>query len=178
MIRAVRDTDIPVCLDWYNYYIENTTVTFEEALLSEQEFASRVKRITEQYTWLMLEENGKPVGYAYLDHFNARNAYRYTADVAVYLDPEETGKGYGRALMKALEAAAKHQNIHKLVSLVTEGNLPSEKLHESLGYRKTVRLEHVGYKFGRWLGVSWYEKDILPFEDDPGKVFETEGDTQ
>ena len=178
MIRAVRDNDIPVCLDWYNYYIENTTVTFEEAPLTGKEFLSRVKRITKQYPWLMLEENGKPVGYAYLDHFNARNAYRYTADVTVYLDPKETGKGYGRTLMVALEEAAKRQNIHKLVSLVTEGNLPSEKLHESLGYRKAVGLEHAGYKFGRWLGVSWYEKDLLPFEDKPGDVFEPEGDLQ
>ena len=178
MIRAVRDTDLPVFLDWYNYYIQNTTVTFEEVPLSDQAFLSRAERIIKQYPWLVLEVDGKPVGYAYLDRFNVRNAYRYTADVTVYLDPNQTGKGYGRILMEALEEEAKRRNIHKLVSLVTEGNLPSEKLHESLGYRKAVCLEHVGYKFGRWLGVSWYEKDLLPFEENPGKVFETEGDRQ
>ncbi len=164
MIRTINEADIPVCLAWYNHYIKNSSATFEETPLSIEEFSSRAKRIAETYPWLMLEEGGKAVGYAYLDRFNVRNAYRYTADVTVYLDPRETGKGYGRKLMEALEEEAKKQNIHKLISLVTEGNLASEKLHASLGYRKAVCLEHVGYKFGRWLGVTWYEKDILPFE--------------
>jgi phosphinothricin acetyltransferase len=80
--------------------------------------------------------------------------------VTVYLDPEERGKGYGTALMKELEFLAKEQGIRKLVSLVTDGNEASEHLHASLGYEKMTVLKDTGYKFGTWIGVAYYMKDI------------------
>ena len=169
MIRAIRDQDIPVCLSWYNWYISHTTITFEEEPLSFESFQLRVKQITSVYPWIVLEEEGSLKGYACLDMFNTRTAYRFSADVTVYLDPGERGKGYGTALMKTLEECAKQQNIHKLISLVTAGNTASQHLHESLGYRKAAVMEHVGYKFGSWLDVIWYEKDLMPFEENPGE---------
>ena len=96
----------------------------------------------------------------YLSPFNSRSAYRYTADVTVYLDPEERGKGYGTELMKELESLAKEQGIRKLVSLVTDGNEASDHLHKALGFKKMTVLKDTGYKFGTWIGVAYYMKDI------------------
>ena len=126
----------------------------------------RAAEITASYPWIVLERDGKLCGYAYLSAFNFRSAYRFTADVAVYLNPEETCKGYGRLLMEALEERAKEKGIKKLVSLVTEGNTASERLHHSLGYRKVGTLERSGYKFGKWISVTFYEKDIGTFLED------------
>ena len=160
MIRPIEERDIETCLRIYNWYIEHTTISFEETPETEESYRKLVTDVTARYPWIVLEENGQVKGFAYLSPFNSRSAYRYTADVTVYLDPEERGKGYGTALMKELERLAKKQGIRKLVSLVTDGNEGSEHLHASLGYEKMTVLKDTGYKFGTWIGVAYYMKDI------------------
>lgn len=169
MIRPIREDDIAQCLAWYNWYIEHTAITFEEDVLSLDIFSARVHRTAEKYPWLILEEEGRPVGYACLDAFNYRSAYRFTADVTIYLDPQKTGNGRGTLLFQALEEEAKRRRFHKLISLVTEGNQASEHLHEKLGYRKAAVIERAGFKFGTWRSVTWYEKDLLDYEDCPAE---------
>ena len=160
MIRPIEERDIDTCLSWYNWYIEYTTISFEEMPETYESYRNLVRDVTERYPWIVLEDNGELKGFAYLSPFNPRSAYRYTADVTVYLDPEERGKGYGTALMKELERLAKKQGIRKLVSLVTDGNEASEHLHAALGYEKMTVLKDTGYKFGTWIGVAYYMKDI------------------
>ena len=160
MIRPIEERDIDTCRSWYNWYIEHTTISFEETPQTAESYRKLVEDVTARYPWIVLEENGDLKGFAYLSPFNFRSAYRYTADVTVYLDPEERGKGYGTALMKELERLAREQGIRKLVSLVTDGNEASEHLHASLGYEKMTVLKDTGYKFGTWIGVAYYMKDI------------------
>ena len=95
MIRSIEEKDIPVILDWYNWYIKNSTATFETEELTLNEFKQRVHKITEKYPWIILEENDKPVGYAYYSDFNSRQAYACTVDLAIYLDPNSCHHGYG-----------------------------------------------------------------------------------
>jgi len=95
MIRSIEEKDIPVILDWYNWYIRNSTATFETEELTLNEFEQRVHKITEKYPWIILEENDKPVGYAYYSDFNSRQAYACTVDLAIYLDPNSCHHGYG-----------------------------------------------------------------------------------
>lgn len=160
MIRPIEARDIETCRSWYNWYIEHTTISFEETPQTAESYRKLVEDVTARYPWIVLEEDGVLKGYAFLSPFNFRSAYRYTADVTVYLDPEERGKGYGTALMKELERLAREQGIRKLVSLVTDGNEASEHLHASLGYEKMTVLKDTGYKFGTWIGVAYYMKDI------------------
>ena len=79
IIRNIKKEDIRRCVEIYNYYIINSTATFEEQPLTEAQFAERVKRISADYPYLVAEEDGKVVGYAYLDKYNERSAYRFTA---------------------------------------------------------------------------------------------------
>ena len=160
MIRPLEERDIETCRSWYNWYIEHTDISFEETPETPESYRELAERVTAKYPWIVLEENGVLKGFAYLSPFNPRSAYRFTADVTVYLDPKERGKGYGTELMKELEELARKQGIRKLVSLVTDGNEASERLHASCGYAKKTVLEETGYKFGKWIGVAYYMKDL------------------
>ena len=103
IIRNIKEEDIRRCVEIYNYYIINSTATFEEQPLTEAQFAERVKRISAGYPYLVAEEDGKVVGYAYLDKYNERSAYRYTADLSVYLDKNCVAKGTGSLLYERVE---------------------------------------------------------------------------
>lgn len=167
IIRALKPSDLSSMLDWYNHYIGTTTVTFAEEPYTLPRFRALAEEVTRRYPWIVLETEGRPVGYAYLNEFNSRHAYRFTADVTIYLDPEECGKGYGTILLKALMEEAVRDGYHKLISLITSDNAASIHLHERCGFHPTARIEHTGYKFGRWISTVWQECDIAPFEHEP-----------
>ena len=82
MIRPLEENDISSCLEIYNWYIENSVATFEETKLSLSQFQQRVHRICEKYPYIVLEENHKIIGYAYLDAFHERSAYQWTVDLS------------------------------------------------------------------------------------------------
>lgn len=156
MIRTIEEKDIPVILDWYNWYISNSIATFETEEISLEGFKQRVAFITEKYPWVILEENDKPVGYAYYSDFNHRQAYACTVDLAIYLDPNACHHGYGKTLMKEMIDIARKSGSKNIISLVTAGNIASEKLHERFGFMKKVTFEDIGYKHNQWLAVSYY----------------------
>ena len=156
MIRNIEEKDIPIILDWYNWYIKNSTATFETEELTLNEFKQRVHTIIEKYPWIILEENDKPVGYAYYSDFNSRQAYACTVDLAIYLDPNACHHGYGKTLMKEMIVIARKYGYKNIVSLVTAGNIASEKLHERFGFIKKATFEEIGYKHNQWLAVSYY----------------------
>ncbi len=159
-IRPVEEKDIERCLEIYNYYIENTTITFEETPLTLQEFSDRIKRITKSYSFLVAEDEKTVVGYAYFDVFNARSAYRHTADLSVYLDKNCLSKGMGSLLYKALENEAPKYRINNVVSLITSENEKSVAFHKKNGFSFKGELTDVGVKFGRVLSVLFYQKSV------------------
>ena len=156
MIRTIEEKDIPVILDWYNWYISNSIATFETEEISLEGFKQRVAFITEKYPWVILEENDKPVGYAYYSDFNSRQAYACTVDLAIYLDPNACHLGYGKILLQEMIAIARKSSYKNIVSLVTAGNIASEKLHERYGFVKKATFDDIGYKHNQWLAVSYY----------------------
>lgn len=160
LIRIVNSRDVEQILDIYNKYISTSTATFEEAPLTLGIFAERVNRIAKSYPFLVAEENGKIVGYAYLDKFNERSAYRITADLSIYLDPDFTGHGLGRKLLSELESMGKKIGITQIISLVTDENAVSRAFHLACGFREAGTLENVGIKFGRKLGVTYFQKSL------------------
>ena len=136
MIRMLKEEDIPVCLALYNWYIANSTATFETKELSLEEFGERVKRITKKYPWIVLAEDGEVKGYAYLDAYHEREAYRFTCDVSIYMSHTERGKGYGTKLMEEILMLAKKDGYHKAISIVTSDNVASMYLHEKMGFKR------------------------------------------
>ncbi len=169
MIRMIQKKDIPEILNIYNWYIENSTATFETEKLTLEEFSERVDGITKKYPWIVLEEESRVIGYAYLSAFNTRSAYDWTCDLAIYLDHEVRGKGYGTQLIRKISDIAKRDGYKKMVSLVTSGNTASEHLHEKNGFINAGYLANTGYKNNQWLGVTFFLKDLCPLNENPEK---------
>lgn len=160
IIRDIEEKDIKSCLDIYNYYIKNTTVTFEETLMSYDDFLNRVNTIKSKYPYLVLEEDSRVIGYVYLDKFSNRSAYRCTVDLSIYLDKDYTNKGYGKLLLSEIEKKARELNIKNIISIITKENTASIKFHEENGFIKVGELKDVGYKFNRFLSNTYYQKSL------------------
>ncbi len=148
------------CLEIYSYYIENTTVTFDEETPTPEEFTDRVKRITESYPFFVADDGNRVVGFAYLDTFNPRSAYRRTADLTIYLAHNTGGRGVGTMLYTALEDAARARGIANIISLITSDNAASLAFHKKHGFDEVGHLTDVGVKFGQLLSVDFYQKTL------------------
>ncbi len=160
MIRMATQQDIPEILSIYAPYVENTTITFEYDVPSQEEFLQRYRDITAQFPFLVWEENGQILGYAYASPPYTRAAYRWCAEPSVYLRPEARGRGIGRALYRVLEWILEKQGYQILYALITTENTGSIRFHEKMGYFSRADFPDCGYKSGRWLGVAWMEKRI------------------
>jgi len=160
MIRPATEKDVPEILAIYAPYVENTTITFEYDVPCRKEFLQRFYDITAQFPWLVWEEDGTILGYAYASAPYTRAAYRWCAEPSVYLRPEAKGQGIGRKLYAALEWILDKQGYQILYALITTENTDSIRFHEKLGYFFRADFPDCGFKFGRWLGVTWMEKRI------------------
>ena len=158
MIRIATKDDIPAILDIYAPYILNTTYTFEYTVPALEEFTARFENITKQFPWLVWEENGTVLGYAYGSAPFDRAAYGWCSEISVYLHPSIHGKGIGKKLCLAVEEIMWQQGYRVIYSLITTENTGSLAFHEKLGYKTTCVMENCGFKFGRWLGIVWMEK--------------------
>ncbi|MDD5791245.1 MAG: GNAT family N-acetyltransferase [Erysipelotrichaceae bacterium] len=156
MIRKLTETDIPIILDIYSYYIKNTVITFETKVPTLDDFRKRITAIAKNYPFLIKEINGTIVGYAYLDHFNQRQAYDCTADLSIYLDYKHLGLGYGQELMEAIINEAKKLQYWNIVSIITANNTRSERIHARFGFEKMVTFKDFGIKFDQPLSISYY----------------------
>ena len=164
MIRIATKADIPAIRAIYAPYVERTTYTFEYTVPSVQELTARFEAITAQFPWLVWEENGKILGYAYGSAPFERAAYRWCAEVSIYLHPSVHGRGIGRQLYARLEEILTKQGYRVAYALITTENRGSVAFHEKLGYTYHSTFENCGFKMGRWLGVIWLQKWLNPLD--------------
>ena len=160
MIRIANEADVEQMLAIYAPYVENTTATFEYTVPTKEEFSARFREITRQFPWLVWEEDGTVLGYAYGSLPFARAAYAWAGEASIYLAPEAWGRGIGRRLYTALEQIMEYQGYRVLYAIVTEENAASLAFHRALGYRQVGVFSGCGLKFNRWLGVIWLEKHL------------------
>jgi len=158
MIRFATTADIPAMLEIYGPYILNTTYTFEYTVPTVEEFTERFLNITSQCPWLVWEENGSVLGYAYGSLPFERAAYAWCGEVSIYLAPTVHRRGIGRRLYAAVEKILWLQGYRVIYALITTENKGSLAFHEKLGYRRFAEFPDCGLKFGRWLGIVWMEK--------------------
>lgn len=158
MIRIATEKDIPPMLAIYAPYVENTTYSFEYTPPTLEAFTQRFAKYTVQCPWLVWEENGQVVGYAYGSLPFERAAYAWCAEVSIYLCPEAQGKGIGRKLYAAVEEILWRQGYRVIYALITTENEGSLRFHEKVGYTYCAQFNDCGIKFGRSLGVVWMEK--------------------
>lgn len=160
MIRPANEQDVPEILSIYAPYVESSTATFEYDVPCRREFMQRFLDITAQYPWLVWEEDGQILGYAYASAPYSRAAFSWCAEPSIYLRPEARGKGIGKKLYRVLEAILFRQGYQVLYALITSENTGSIVFHEKMGYENRAAFPNCGYKFNRWLGLIWMEKRI------------------
>lgn len=158
MIRNCTTADAAAIAEIYNYYIENTIITFEEEPLDSLAIIQRLEKIhAGGLPWLVYEENSVVVGYAYAGEFRSRCAYRHTLESSVYLRHGLGGRGIGEKLYRELIQRLKTTGCHSLIAVVAAPNPASSKLHTRLGFNYTGTLSDAGYKFNRWIDTEYWQ---------------------
>ena len=168
MIRIATCEDVPAILNIYAPYILTSTATFEYDVPCKKEFTQRFLKYTEKFPWLVWEEDGVILGYAYASAPFERAAFSWCAEPSVYLAPEAKGRGIGRALYEELERILCKQGYQRLLALITSENAESIAFHQKMGYSFCGEFPRCGYKFGRWLGLTWMEKQLKFVENPSG----------
>ena len=164
MIRDAELSDVEQILEIYAPYVRSSTATFEYDVPDLDTFTRRFLDITQQFPWLVWEEDGSILGYAYASHPYTRAAYSWCAEPTVYLRPEAQGRGIAARLYRELEELLLKQGYQILYALVTEENVRSVRFHEKQGYEIRAHFPNCGFKFGRWLGLYWLEKRLKAVE--------------
>lgn len=159
-IRKVRLEDVPEMLEIYRFFVEQTAVSFEYVLPTCEEFTERVRDHVAMYPWLIWEEEGKVLGYAYAGRAFERAAYSWCAEISCYLDESVRGKGIGRKLYAQIEEILLKQGCRKVFAVVTSANQASVAFHKAIGYEQAAVFSKVGLKFGKWYDVIWLEKQL------------------
>lgn len=170
LIRFVEEKDIESILNIYKPYIENTSITFECEVPSLENFKSRVNKISSFYPYLVCEVDNKVIGYAYAGKIREREAYKWNAELSIYLDNKYVSLGIGKILYMALIDILKLQNIYNIYGVITLPNDKSVKLHNNLGFRTLGVFKNTGYKADAWHDVIWFEKNIKPYDDPPNTL--------
>lgn len=160
MIRDVKLTDAQAICNIYNYYVKNTVITFEEDNISVEEMVDKIKYITNKYSYIVYEENGHVVGYAYVSQWRGRSAYRFCVESSIYVDKDYSGRGIGTLLYRELINRLEKLNYRVIMGVISLPNDKSVKLHENIGFKKAGHFEKVGLKFDRWIDVGYWQYNI------------------
>jgi len=166
-IRFATVKDAEAILDIYKTYIENTRVTFEIEVPKVEAFRERMERIMVQFPWIVCEIDGKIAGYAYGSKHGERAAYRWSADLSVYIHENYHRYGLGTALYTALLEILRKQGYFTVYAGVSTPNPKSEAFHTAFGFRNLGEFKNAGYKLGGWCGVSWYEMVLNEYVEEP-----------
>lgn len=143
----------------YAPYVENTVYTFEFKVPSAAEVVHRMQR-NPGHIWLVAEDAGEVVGYAYSWPFEDRAGYRFTVETSIYIRQTRIGGGIGRGLYADLLATLKQNGFATGVARIALPNPQSERLHEKLGFHKVAHFERIGHKFDRWIDVGYWQRTL------------------
>jgi L-amino acid N-acyltransferase YncA len=159
---ADPDRDAAACAAIYAPSVTEGVASLEERAPEAREMADRIRITARSHPWLVAEIDGDVVGYAYGSRHHDRAAYRWSADVTVYISAAYHRRGVGRALYGALFELLQRQGIYEVCAGVTLPNDPSVGLHESLGFRPVGVYRDVAFKFGEWYSVGWWQMSLQP----------------
>ena len=158
IIREAKSDDAAAIVAIYNHFIVNTPITFEEQAITPGDMAQRIADVqNSDLPWLVAEHDGVVIGYAYATKWRVRHAYRYSVESTVYLAPSHAGKGIGTLLYKALLTRLSEQGCHVVIGGIAQPNPASVALHEALGFQQVAKFKEVGFKFGQWVDVGYWQ---------------------
>lgn len=168
-IRFATEHDSSALLAVYAQYIE-TSVTFESPAPTQGAFLERIQGILRFYPYLVWEENGSILGYAYAHRYRERAAYDWDAELSIYLDRRAVSRGIGKKLYGALLELLMLQGVINAYGVVSTPNAGSEALHERLGFVRQCTHKNMGFKGGKWLDVTYYKMQLGPYTQEPAPV--------
>ena len=167
MIRLAGAGDAAAVAAIYAPSVVASAISFEETAPSVAETRGRIETTLRRWPWLVFEEDGDVLGYAYASKHRERAAYRWSADVSVYVGERARGRGIGRSLYLALFRVLREQGFHRAFAGIALPNDASLALHRSVGFVPVGIYHDVGYKFGAWRDVAWMECPLAPPETPP-----------
>lgn len=160
-IRDATVDDAETIASIYKHYVLNTSISFEESEVPAIEMAGRIADVQAAgLPWLVAEVDGVVAGYAYAAKWRVRHAYRFSVESSIYLAPASAGKGIGTALYRALLDRLRHGGYHLAIGGIALPNAASIALHEKLGFEKVAQFKEVGFKFGRWTDVGYWQLSL------------------
>jgi L-amino acid N-acyltransferase YncA len=157
MIRNYWSGDIRQLAEIYNWYVVNTTATFDTEPISEAGMCDKIETVRQKFPCLVYEENGIVLGYAFAHLWKAKPAYSKTLETTIYIDHNHLRQGIGHKLMIELIDKCRLCGYRVLIACITQGNEGSIRMHETLGFTKVSHFDKVGEKFGRELSVEDFE---------------------
>ncbi|HEY0319115.1 MAG TPA: GNAT family N-acetyltransferase [Solirubrobacterales bacterium] len=164
---ADPERDGAACAAIYAPHVEGSAVSFEEQAPDAAELAARIRRVSATHPWLVAELGGEVVGYAYACRHRERPAYRWAADVSVYVAAAQVGRGIGRLLYTELFEQLRGQRFRLACAGITLPNPASVALHESLGFALVGVNRRIGWKQGAWRDVGWWQLELAPPGENP-----------
>ena len=157
MIRNVKTDDACAIAQIYNYYVLETTVTFETEEVSVKDMENRIKKTLEcGYPFIVYEEDGIVTGYAYVRKWRERLSYNNTLETSIYLNKDKKTKGTGKKLYDSLIEQCKKSGVHVLIGVLAHTNTLSQKLHKKTGFKKTGHFKEAANKFGKFIDVEFW----------------------
>lgn len=144
----------------YNYYVEHSTISFEENLVSTDEIRERISIVSSEFPWLVYERNGRVEAYAYAGKWKPRSAYRFTLECTVYTKHNLNEKGVGTRLYQQLFDELSESYVRSIMAVIALPNGASVGLHEKMGFEKVAHFKEVGYKLDQWIDVGYWQKTL------------------
>lgn len=167
----IRDADpgrdAEACAAIYAPYVRDTAISFELEPPTTEEMAERIRRAQKNHAWLVLEDEGRVVGYAYGVPMKERPAYRWSCEVSIYLERERRRTGAGRALYEALFERLTERGYRTAIAGMALPNDASAGLHRAMGFTPIGTYRRIGWKLGRWHDVAWAQRPLASGEDPP-----------
>ncbi|MEO7922566.1 MAG: N-acetyltransferase family protein [Chitinophagaceae bacterium] len=166
-IRLATPDDAKGILTIYAPYIEETSFTFETEIPTIEQFAERIGSYLQNWPWLLCEDEGMIVGYAYATRYRERTAYQWCTESSVYIHEDFQRTGIARVLYTGLFDILKRQGFRNIYAVINLPNDRSVAFHEKCGFTYFATYEHVGYKLGKWKNVGWWRLIVNDFGMDP-----------
>lgn len=159
-VRDASERDAAACAAIYAPYVTDTAISFESDPPTPEEMARRIAAAARTHAWLVLEDEGRVVGYAYGGPYKARAAYRWSCEVSVYVERGRRRTGAGRSLYEALFTRLAARGFRTVVAGMTVPNEASVGLHRAMGFEPVGVYRRIGWKNGRWHDVAWTQRPI------------------
>lgn len=160
-VRSASARDAAACVAIYRPYVENTAISWEIDVPSEDEMASRIASAQKAHEWLVLESDERVIGFAYAHAFNHLPSFKWTAQMGIYVSVNHHRAGGGRRLYTEVLRRLTDRGYRQVLAGITQPSRASNEFHRSFGFQDAALYRRVAWKLGNWHDVAWMQLDLL-----------------